>query len=451
MLAPSLFLFALAFRAAYELARGALVNMRKARLLDLEQRDHAHANAVRALNDNSSRLLATAEVGTTLGTVAAAGIAFAEWVPPVAWWLVGVSGNFLGFYPAATLVAYVIVTFVAAFIIFIFGRLLPEAVALRHAEPIAIASVGWMRLSAILFAPLVRVSVVLSNWLSVPFGAPPRQNASLVTEEEIITMVDASEEGGLIEEEEKDMILSVLDLGDRVAREVMVPRIDVMALDVTRTVTEALDFVVSSGHSRIPVFDGGIDHIVGVLYSKDLLKLMRSGETPTLLQIMRTTHFTVESKRISELLQELQTRRMHLCVVVDEFGGTSGIVTIEDILEEIVGEIQDEYDEHEEADVTELPDNGGYILDAGMQIEAVNDLLNIKLPTDQSDTLAGYIYDQLGGVPKVGATVEFAQSQTRFEVVNVNDRRIVKVKATRSNGVLAHADVNTIDETTVAR
>ncbi len=431
--AVALFLVAVAVRAMYELARVALVNMRKVRLLDLEQRDRAHAAAVRALNDHSSRLLATAEVGTTLGTVAAAGLAFAKWAPPVSAWF---SASLSAFNPdqlVATLFSYAVITFSSAFVIFIFGRLLPEAIAQRYPEPIAIASLTGMRISSILFAPLVRISVILSNWLSLPFGAKRRQNAAMVTEEEIITMVDASEEGGLIEEEEKEMILSVLDLGDRVAREVMVPRIDVMALDATRTVAEALDFVVTSGHSRIPVFEGDIDHIVGVLYSKDLLKLMRSGETPTLRQIMRKTHFTVESKRISELLQELQTKRMHLCIVVDEFGGTSGVVTVEDILEEIVGEIQDEYDEHEEADVTELADHTGYVLDAGMQIDSVNDLLKIELPTDQSDTLAGFIYDQLGEVPKVGATVIHEPSRTTFEVLGINDRRILKVKVMPPN------------------
>jgi len=189
----------------------------------------------------------------------------------------------------------------------------------------------------------------------------------------------------------------------------------------------AVDLVISAGHSRVPVYRETIDDMVGILYTKDLLKVLHDGSSPSLEKLVRQAYFTPESKKVSELLQEMQNRRVHLCIVVDEYGGTAGMVTIEDILEEIVGEIQDEYDT-EEPDFQALPNDEGYILEAGMAIDDVNELLRVELPTDQSDTLGGFIYDQLGEVPAVGATVHYAA--LRFEVLAVSDRRILKVKVT---------------------
>lgn len=169
-----------------------------------------------------------------------------------------------------------------ALFLFIFGRLVPEALALRYTEPLALALVRPMRWMSIALAPLVRFAVVLSNWLAIPMGGQKREGAALVTEEELKTMVDAGEEEGLIEEEEKEMILSVLDFGDTIAREVMVPRIDIVALEVNTPFSEALNVVVSAGHSRIPVYRGTIDDIIGVLYAKDMLAALRDQKTPSL-------------------------------------------------------------------------------------------------------------------------------------------------------------------------
>jgi CBS domain containing-hemolysin-like protein len=229
------------------------------------------------------------------------------------------------------------------------------------------------------------------------------------------------------------MILSVLDLSDRVAREVMVPRIDVQALDIDASIDEVFELAVQSGHSRLPIYEKTIDHIVGQLYTKDLLKIATTGEKPALRDVMRPVHYTVESKRISELLQELLSRKLQLCVVVDEFGGTAGILTVEDIIEEIVGEIRDEYDTHEEADFKPLASGNGYSLDAGMPIDDVNKLLQVELKSEASDTIGGYLYDQLGEVPKTGATFEDVDAGHVFEVTQVDDRRILRINAIRIN------------------
>ncbi len=421
-----LFLLAAALRAFFALARSALINMRRPRLVELEQKGVTSARAIQQLTEQSGRLLATAEVGALLGLVFSAGLAVLGFVPPLAAQVKALVGTSLTT-GTSDAIAFVIVMLAVALFLFVFGRLLPEALALRYTEPLALALVRPMQWMGIALAPLVRFAVVLSNWLAIPMGGQKRGSAALVTEEELKTMVDAGEEEGLIEEEEKEMILSVLDFGDTIAREVMVPRIDIVALEVNTPFSEALNVVISAGHSRIPVYRGTIDDIIGVLYAKDMLAALRDQKAPSLEQMLRPVYFTPESKRVIELLQELQKQRIHMCIVVDEYGGTAGLITIEDILEEIVGDIQDEYDA-EEPEVMPLTGEEGYILNPSMHIEDAAELLKVSFPRGESDSLGGFIYDQLGKVPVVGEKV--SHNGWVFEVLAVNDRRILKVKAT---------------------
>jgi CBS domain containing-hemolysin-like protein len=295
----------------------------------------------------------------------------------------------------------------------------------RYTEFLALRLAGPMQLSSWLLTPLVRFAVTLSNGLSIPFGGQKRESATLVTEEELKTMVDAGEEEGLIEQEEKAMILSVLDFGDTVARELMVPRIDMVVLDADTPFDLALAEVVKAGHSRIPLYKDSVDDIIGVLYAKDLLRALADQTKPKLAQLARPVSFTPESKKVNELLAELQKSRVHLSVVVDEFGGTAGLVTIEDILEQIVGDIQDEYDT-EEPDIVPLDNGRGYVLDGGTKIDDVNELLKTEISNDDVDTLAGYIQDQLGKVADAGDSVHVGGYL--MEVTDVRDRRILKVK-----------------------
>ena len=421
-----LFLLAAALRAFFALARSALINMRRPRLVELEQKGVASARAIQQLTEQSGQLLATAEVGALLGLVFSAGLAVLGFVPPLAAQVKALVGTSLTT-GTSDAIAFVIVMLAVALFLFVFGRLVPEALALRYTEPLALALVRPMQWMGIALAPLVRFAIVLSNWLAIPMGGQKRGSAALVTEEELKTMVDAGEEEGLIEEEEKEMILSVLDFGDTIAREVMVPRIDIVALEVNTPFSEALNVVVSAGHSRIPVYRGTIDDIIGVLYAKDMLAALRDQKAPSLEQMLRPVYFTPESKRVIELLQELQKQRIHMCIVVDEYGGTAGLITIEDILEEIVGDIQDEYDA-EEPEVMPLTGEEGYILNPSMHIEDAAELLKVSFPRGESDSLGGFIYDQLGKVPVVGEKV--SHNGWVFEVLAVNDRRILKVKAT---------------------
>jgi putative hemolysin len=252
----------------------------------------------------------------------------------------------------------------------------------------------------------------------------------LVTEEEIKTVVDAGEEGGVLEEEEKEMIYSIFELGDTLTREVMVPRIDVVAIDAATPLPQAADLVIQATHSRVPVYQDTIDNVIGVLYAKDLLRVLRVGNLSTSLsQIVRPAYFVPEAKKVDELLEELQKRRVHVAIVVDEYGGVAGLVTIEDILEEIVGEIQDEYDAEEPMFQQEA--EGNYIFNARANLDDVSQLLAVQLPSEDYDTLGGFLYTQFGHVPNAGEQLRF--NGLVIEVLTVSGRRIGQVRVRREH------------------
>ena len=242
----------------------------------------------------------------------------------------------------------------------------------------------------------------------------------------IVAEVDEGRGFEKIEPEERAMITGVMGMGERWVSEIMIPRIDVVALDVETPLGDALDVIVQHAHSRVPVYEGDIDHVVGMVYAKDLLKIWRDHrENESLRSVLRPAYFVPESKRVDELLAELQEHRVHMAMVVDEYGGTAGIVTIEDALEEIVGEIRDEYDTKEEPWVERVNATEA-IFDARMNVDKVNDELGVSLPTEESDTLGGLVYDRLEKMPKVGDTVNVADAS--IAVLGVVGRRIQKLR-----------------------
>jgi CBS domain containing-hemolysin-like protein len=241
-------------------------------------------------------------------------------------------------------------------------------------------------------------------------------------------LLDVTEKQTTIEDGEKEMIASIFAFSDKLVREVMVPRIDVAAVPVDVPMADALSVIFKDGHSRIPVYRDSIDNIVGILNAKDLLRYLRDGRTDVpLARILRTAYFIPESKKVDELLQELQQRRVHMAVVVDEYGGTAGIVTIEDLLEEIVGEIQDEYDAEEPT--VEAITEDEYLFDARVPLDEARKRLGVELPEEGGDTLGGFIYSQLGRVPAVADRIEYGD--TVFEVLSVAGRRIKQVRVSR--------------------
>lgn len=408
--------------AILSMARVALINVRKPRLRQLVEEGVVSARIAERLADDASRLLATTQLGLVLTSSFASSVVAVTTVQPLATffepWLGAAS------YP----VVFFLIVFLAALAMLILAQLVPEALGVHHSERLTLALARPLNLLATLFMPMVRLVVWISNGIARLFGAGTRHEMPFVTEEEIRTLVDAGEEEGVLEEEEKEMIYSIFDLGDTMTREVMVPRIDVVALEVTTPLLEALEAIMQAGHSRIPVFYETIDNIEGLLYAKDLLPYLRDGRIDVPLKgLLREAYFVPETKKASELLPDLQQRRVHMAVVVDEYGGVAGLVTIEDLLEEIVGEIQDEYDTEEP--FVEFVNENEYVFDARVDLDDLNRLMDVSLPTEDNDTLGGFIYTELGKVPAPGDQV--AYDNMEFVVESVAGRRIRKVRVRR--------------------
>ncbi|HMK08788.1 MAG TPA: hemolysin family protein [Anaerolineales bacterium] len=305
------------------------------------------------------------------------------------------------------------------------AEMVGEALALRSPDRIA-CRLGWLGTAAVGLASPARA---VHRWLTRP--GPGRRTIlpPLVTEEQIKTIVDAGEEGGAIEVDEKQMILSIFELSETLVREVMVPRIDICAFDERQSLEQVADGLLQAGHSRAPVFRGDIDRVIGMVYVRDLLQAFRQGRRDDAVSsLLRPALFVPEAKKADDLLTELQARRIHMAVVVDEYGGTAGLVTLEDLVEEIVGEIRDEYDAGEEAAAQEL--RGGEFLFSGrIDLDEVNQLTGGRLSKDISETLGGYISGRLGRVPASGDVID--AGGLHLVVEQSSGRRILKVRASR--------------------
>ncbi|NWG19586.1 MAG: HlyC/CorC family transporter [Chloroflexi bacterium] len=306
-------------------------------------------------------------------------------------------------------------------LILIFAEALPKALAITHPTAAARLLAGPMALGAQLISPLVWLVGLLTRPLIRLVSGRAAPPTPLVTEEELRLLVNVGEEEGLIEPDEREMIEGIFSFGDTTVREVMIPRVDIVALEETATVDEALNIVIAKGHSRIPVYRETIDHVVGMLYAKDLLLWLRSERRDAQLgPLLRTAYFVPDTMKVDVLLKDLQARKVHLAIVVDEYGGTAGLVTIEDVIEEIVGEIQDEYDV-DEPPIKELG-AGELEIDARVPIDDINDLTGLRLASEESDRIGGVVFEHLGRVPKVGDEVYPAEGVT-ITVLSVDGLR----------------------------
>lgn len=434
----------IALNAFFSASEIAVISVPKLRLKQLIESGNKTAEVLFGLADDSSRFLATIQIGVTLmGFLASASAAtslgkgltqFLDRLP-----IPGIERVSEG-------IAIGLITILLSLTVLVFGELVPKSLGLAHSERIALFAARPIDFLARLATPLVRFLVWITNLIARPFGGQPRRGMPIVTEEEIKTLVDAGEEGGVIPEEEKELIYSIFDYGDTVAREVMVPRMDVLAIDAETPLLEAMDTVIKHNHSRVPVYQDSIDNICGILYAKDLLKVLHekgraAANQIRLVDIVRPAGFAPESKKVSELFEEMQKRRIHMAIVIDEYGGTAGLVTIEDILEEIVGEIQDEYDQGEELEI-QASGEQEWLINARANLGDVNDALHVHFPVDDADTLGGFIYTQLGKIPLPGDEVSY--KSVRLKVVNVAGRRIGKVKVQVLNEALEKSEKDNV-------
>ena len=309
-------------------------------------------------------------------------------------------------------------------LIFVFAELAPKTYSVQFTERAALWVGRPVYLLGRLLQPVGRSLLLISNAVMVVLPGKGLPKGPFVSEEEIRHLVDVAEEEEEIEEEERTLIHSVFEFGDTVVREVMVPRPDMIAIPSSWTIDEALEKIIEVGYSRIPIYEGDTDNIIGLLYAKDLLKRVHEGKkTVKLSSLGRAPTFVPEQKKVSELLREMQDQRVHMAIVVDEYGGTAGLVTIEDLIEEIVGEIVDEYDKEEP--LVEPIDENTIRVDAKMPIDEVNEMLSVELPHEEWDTVGGLVFALTGRVPTPGEKVRY--DSVEFTTERVTGRRIQKV------------------------
>jgi putative hemolysin len=364
------------------------------------------------LLNRANELLTTLLTGSTMANVGASVIATS-----IALSLMGRRGGEWVAFLGTTLVVLIV------------AEIAPKTLAARHADRLALVVAGPISTLMRVFTPLIRVLSVVGTTLARPFGGHITPRAPLVTEEQLRFLVEVGEEEGVIEEEEREMIHSIFEFGDTVVREVMRPRVDIVAAPADATVNGAVGLMAEHGHSRLPVYEGTIDHITGVVYMRDLVPALRQGrlEQPV-SEVRRPAFFVPETKKVDELFKEMQQKKLSMAIVLDEYGGTAGLVTVEDLLEEIVGEIQDEYDLEEKP--IQLLDANTALVNARIPVDEVNELLGTRLPMDDVDTVAGLVYALLGRVPAQGEKVTLPGVELRVE--KTLGQRITKVRITRT-------------------
>ncbi len=419
----------LAINAWMEFSYAVLTNYRRKPLAERSEAGDKQARRALQLSEDLPRLYVTTQLVLMLARFAIVALAVINIADPI------VLTQFADAADTTKLLIYVAILLPLALITYVFGDLVPSSYGQLYADQALNAVASVTRILVVIFSPLVILMMQISKLLTQINGAEPIEKA--VTEEEIMTLVDVGEKTGAIEDEEKEMIYSVLQFGETLAREVMVPRPDIVAVELGSIVQDALKEIVDSGHSRIPVYGDSIDDVKGVLYAKDILTAWQRGQfdQTTIRSLMRSAYFVPETKRADMLFREMQAAKSHIAIVVDEYGGTAGLVTIEDLLEEIVGDIRDEYDINEEAEYLQLGEHE-YVVDGSMNIEDLNELLDIDLPSEDNDSIGGYVYSALGRVPEIGETFNVPEHHLKITINAVDNRRIRKLHLT----VLPEAD-----------
>ena len=429
---PILFLVVLTLLEGFFVAAEiALVSIRRSRVEQLVDEGRPGARRVQKLLSEPSRFLAVSQLGLTVIGFLASAFAAVSLTDGI----VTVLEGFGMAHATATGVSLITVTIVLALFTIVFAELVSKTLALAHPERFALTLSAPLDVLGRILAPLVALLTGITRAVTRMLGASVNTEAQ-ITAEELRLIVERGGEQGILEAEEEQMINAVIELGGRRIHEVMVPRIAIAALPASSSFDAAIDRIIEEGHSRVPVYESSVDEVVGILYAKDLLPFLKSTveQPPDLRVLLRTPVFVPESMSIDDLLHEFQRRKVHIAIVLDEYGGTAGLVTIEDLLEEIVGEIQDEYDE-EEPLVERLDENRARV-DGRASVEDLLEIWDIKTPLedeDEYDTVGGLVYHRVGGIPAPGDEVRI--DGLRLTVETTDGRRVAKVLAVRERPV----------------
>ncbi len=416
-----------AFFAASEIA---FISLNDAKVAKQAKNGDKRAKQILKMLENPSKFLATIQIGITLAgflSSAFASDAFASKLAPIL-------NNLI---PQISIsvwqsISIIIITMILSFFTLVFGELVPKRLAMKSYEKIAFATIGIIRFIYILTVPFVKLLTASTNLVSKLFGVSEKDE-EVVTEEEIKMMVDEGEEKGAIEENERELINNVFEFNDTIASEIMTHRTDIYALSIDMNVNDLIEELDEYRYSRIPVYNETIDEIKGILYLKDLLKYVKSKRNIKLKSIIKPAYFVPRSKPIDELFKELQKNNNQIAIVLDEYGGTAGLITMEDILEELVGDIYDEYDEIESE--YEKVDEDTYFISGTMNIDDVSKILQVEIEEGDYDTLSGYLQEKLGRIPKDEEKPIIETEKITYKIEEYEDKRIVKVKACKNHNV----------------
>lgn len=413
-----------AYFAATEIA---FISLNDAKIEKDAKNGEKKAKQILRMLKSPSKFLATIQIGITLAGFLSSAFASDTFANMLA-------ATLNGWLPIISIeawrgIAIVIITLILSFFTLVFGELVPKRLAMKYYEKIAYATIGPIRSISIITLPFVKLLTSSTNMISKIFGVG-EADEEVVTEEEIKMMIAEGEEKGTIETEEKQLLNNVFEFNDIIVSEAMTPRTEMYAIDINDDIKEILDEIDKYKYSRIPVYDEDIDDIKGILYVKDILKPLKDDKIIDIKNIIRQPYFVPESKDIDELFKEMQKNKVQMAIVIDEYGGTAGLITMEDIIEELVGNIFDEYDE-EEIEVKKIDDNT-YILSGSLTSYDLKKIFGFEMPEGDYETLSGYLIDRLGRIPEKSEHPVIEEEKFTFKIEEVEDKRIKYAKICRN-------------------
>lgn len=415
-----------AYFAASEIA---FISLNDAKIEKMAKDGNKKAKQIQSMLESPSKFLATIQIGITLAgflSSAFASDAFAEKLAPMLFDIM----PFLSLNIWKS-ISIIIITIILSFFTLVFGELVPKRLAMKHYEKISFATIGVIKTISTITLPFVKLLTFVTNAISKIFGVGENDEEE-VTEEEIKMMVDQGKEKGTIKEEEKELIDNVFEFNDITVSEIMRHRKDIFAVDINIGNEELAQELEEAQYrySRIPVYDETIDEIKGILYVKDVLKNIKN-KNVKVKDLVKDAYFVSQNRLINEVFKELQKNKMQIAIILDEYGGTAGIITMEDILEELVGDIYDEYD-NEEKEFEQIDENT-YILAGSMPIYDVNKILDAKIPEGDYDTISGYLQEELGRIPEDEEKPIIETKTVTYKIEQYEDKRIIKIKACKNN------------------
>ena len=409
-----------AYFAASEIA---FISLNDAKIEKQAKEGNKKAKQIYKMLKNPSKFLATIQIGITLAgflSSAFASDAFADKLAPMLNNLLPMLGT-----DTWRTISIILITILLSFFTLVFGELVPKRLAMKYYEKVSFGTIGVIRGISFITAPFVKLLTFSTNVISKIFGVKENEE-EIVTEEEIKMMIDEGEEKGTIDQEEKELLNNVFEFNDTTASEIMTPRIDIFALKISQDLYEVLDELDDYKYSRIPVYEDTIDNIKGIILIKDILKDLRDKKKINIKKLIKEVHFVPESVPIDKLFRQLQRNKMQMAIVIDEYGGTAGLVTMEDILEELVGNIFDEHDEEELE--YELIDENTYMVNGNISIGDLEKIIGIEISDGDYETLSGYLLGKLEELPPEGEETIIEDGKLTYKIEEYEDERIKRVK-----------------------